>query len=163
MASRFLLRLGAVLFLCKSEVVLLGEKAKLTKKQQRFCDEYLVDLNICKAGERAGCSQRTAFRIMDNPAARQYIDEKMAEMSAARIADATEVMEYLTSVMRGEAKDVMSVPCDGGIEMVEVAPDVKSRLKAAELLGKRHRLFTDKVEVEAAVPVVICGGDELGG
>lgn len=40
-------------------------------------------------------------------------------------------------------------------------PNTKDRLKAAELLGKRHRLFTDKVEVANAVPVIICGSDEL--
>lgn len=140
-------------------MILLEEK--LTKKQQRFCDEYLIDFNICKAGERAGCSQRTAFRIMENPIAKRYIDERMAEMSTARIADATEVMEYLTLVMRGEAKDEVAVPSCDGVEMVEVSPDTKSRLRAAELLGKRYRLFTDKVEVAATVPVIICGGDEL--
>lgn len=92
---------------------------KLTDKQKRFCDEYLVDFNVCGAGERVGCSQRTAFRMMDNPQVRQYIDERMAEISAARIADATEVMEYLTSVMRGEAKDEVAVSSCDGVEMVE--------------------------------------------
>lgn len=134
---------------------------KLTDKQKRFCDEYLVDFNVCGAGERVGCSQRTAFRMMDNPLVRQYIDERMEEISAARIADATEVMEYLTAVMRGEAKDEEAVVVDCDVELVEVSPSTKDRLRAAELLGKRHRLFTDKVEVANAVPVIICGSDEL--
>lgn len=135
--------------------------AELTDKQKRFCEEYVVDMNVCKAGERAGCSQRTAFRFMDNPDVRQHIDELMAEIKSAKIADATEVMEYLTAVMRGETKEELVLP--GGLEpeIVEVAPNTRNRLRAAELLGKRHRLFTDKVEVAATVPVVICGAEEL--
>lgn len=118
-------------------------------------------MNVCKAGERAGCSQRTAFRFMDNPDVRQHIDELMAEIKSAKIADATEVMEYLTAVMRGETKEELVMP--GGLEpeIVEVAPNTRNRLRAAELLGKRHRLFTAKVEVAATVPVVICGAEEL--
>lgn len=122
-------------------------------------------MNVCKAGERAGCSQRTAFRFMDNPDVRQHIDELMdelmAEIKSEKIADATEVMEYLTAVMRGETKEELVMP--GGLEpeIVEVAPNTRNRLRAAELLGKRHRLFTAKVEVAATVPVVICGAEEL--
>lgn len=135
--------------------------AELTDKQKRFCEEYVVDMNVCKAGERVGCSQRTAFRMMDNPLVRQHIDELMAEIKSAKIADATEVMEYLTAVMRGEAKEETAVVLGDGVQVTEVAPSTKNRLKAAELLGKRHRLFTDKVEVAATVPVVICGAEEL--
>lgn len=134
---------------------------ELTDKQKRFCEEYLVDFNITRAGERAGYKERTVFRLIKDTNVQQYIKEMMQELKSARIADATEVMEYLTSVMRGEAKEEETVVSASGVEAMEVSPSTKDRLKAAELLGKRHRLFTDKVEVSAAVPVVIYGSDEL--
>jgi phage terminase small subunit len=46
-------------------------------------------------------------------------------------------------------------------QKIQKAPDEKERLKAAELLGKRYGLYTDKQEVTGAVPVVITGEDEL--
>ena len=46
-------------------------------------------------------------------------------------------------------------------KLVEKPPDEKERLKAAEMLGKVHGMFTDKVKVEGEIPVVISGGDEL--
>lgn len=133
----------------------------MTDKQKRFCEEYLVDCNACQAAKRAGISERSAFRLIKDPAAIQYIREMMDGLKSANIADAAEVMAYLTAVLRGVAKEETVMAGVDGPEIVEVAPSTKNRLRAAELLGKRHRLFTDKVELEAAVPVVIYGSDEL--
>ena len=75
-------------------------------------------------------------------------------------------MQYLTSVMRNEVTEEVVVTegtGDGCSEVRVVKKDIpaKDRNKAAELLGKRYRLFTDKMEVTGEIPVVISGGDKL--
>ncbi len=136
----------------------------MTKKQQRFAEEYLVDCNATQAAIRAGYSKKSAYsagqRMLKNVEVKQYIDEQLEMMQGKTIASANEVMEYLTSVLRGESKGtelVVEGTGDGCSEAreVEKAPTEKDKLKAAELLGKRYGLFTDKVNVEGAVPVFI--------
>lgn len=129
--------------------------AKLTAKQQRFCDEYLIDLNATQAAIRAGYSEKTARQIgtenLSKPSIREYIDERMAEMEARLVADSKEVMRYLTSVLRGQSQSEIVVIEGSGegcsdARLMMKAPDENQRLKAAELLGKAHLLFTDKVQ-----------------
>ena len=138
----------------------------MTPKQKRFCDEYLIDCNATQAAIRAGYSEKTAKAIgsenLAKPDIRAYIDERLAEIQSKTIASAEEVMQYLTSVMRGESRSsVLSLCGDGCQEVIEKAPDEKESLKAAELIGKRYGLFTDKIGVEGVIPVVIAGDDEL--
>lgn len=144
--------------------------ANMTAKQQRFCDEYLIDLDGTKAAIRAGYSAKTAGAIasenLKKPKLKQYIADRMEEKEKQLIADQDEVLKYLTSVLRGESKSEIVVVVSSGDFMTEAqrmkkAPDEKERLKAAELLGKRYSLFTDKVDFTGAVPVVITGEDEL--
>lgn len=135
----------------------------MTNKQKRFADEYLVDTNATQAAIRAGYSEKTARQIgqenLTKPDIKNYIDEQLDKISSEKIADATEVMEYLTSVLRGETKaEVVVVEgCGDGCSearRMDKAPDEKERLKAAELLGKRYGIFTDKTTVNVE-PVVI--------
>ena len=138
----------------------------MTPKQKRFCDEYLIDCNATQAAIRAGYSEKTAKAIgsenLAKPDIRAYIDERLAEIQSKTIASAEEVMQYLTSVMRGESRSsVLSLCGDGCQEVIEKAPDEKESLKAAELIGKRYGLFTDKIGVEGVIPVVIAGDDGL--
>ena len=131
--------------------------AKLTAKQQRFCDEYLIDLNATQAAIRAGYSKRTAAasaaRLLRNVKVQEYIAQRMAEKESKRIADQDEVLKYLTSVLRGESR-AQEIVVEGTGEgcsearTMEKAPSEKERLKAAELLGKRYALFTDKVDMD---------------
>lgn len=143
---------------------------KMTAKQKRFCDEYLIDLNATQAAIRAGYSKKTAGRIgtenVQKPVIREYIKARMDEKEKSLIANQDEVLKYLTAVLRGESKSEEIVIENIGDYMseartMEKAPSEKDRLKAAELLGKRYSLFTDKMDVNGAVPVVIAGGDEL--
>jgi phage terminase small subunit len=129
--------------------------AKMTPKQQRFCDEYLIDLNATQAAIRAGYSEKNARNIasenLAKPDIKQYIDERMAEKESKLIADQDEVLKYLTSVLRGESQSeivVVEGTGDGCSEArtMDKAPDEKERLKAAELLGKRYGLYTEKVD-----------------
>lgn len=139
---------------------------KLTAKQKRFCDEYLVDLNGTQAAIRAGYSKKTAYAIADNnlkkPAIKDYIAARMDEKEKALIADQNEVLKYLTSVLRGESQaSVLARDEIGADRVIEKAPDEKERLKAAELLGKRYGLYSEKLDVSGAIPVVISGEDDL--
>jgi len=138
--------------------------AKLTRKQQRFADEYLVDANATQAAIRAGYSEKTARsqgqRLLTNVNIKTYIDEQLEKIHNEKIADAQEVMMYLTSVLRGESQSeivVVEGTGDGYSDARRMMklPDERERLKAAELIGKRYGMFTDKVNVEGAVPVVI--------
>lgn len=147
--------------------------AKLTAKQQRFCDEYLVDANATAAAIRAGYSAKTAAVIgaenLIKPNIKNYISQRMAEKESALIADQNEVLKYLTSVMRGESRSSVVVVENTGDFMsaareMEKAPDEKERLKAAELLGKRYGLYTDKVDqvVDMDLNITVDYGDEDG-
>lgn len=133
----------------------------MTDKQRRFCEEYLIDCNATQAAIRAGYSVKTAYAIGDEnlkkPEIREYIDEKLAEISSQKTADAREVMEYLTSVMRGEHKEqVLRFVGNGTQKIDSMNVTEKDRLKAAELLGKRYGMFKDGVSVEGVVPIVLC-------
>ena len=133
---------------------------RMTAKQKRFCDEYLIDLNATQAAIRAGYSKKAARQVgnenMSKPYIKNYIEERMQEKEDSLIAKQDEVLKYLTSVMRGESKSsVLAMAGDGVQEVIQKPPDERERTKADELLGKRYRLFTDKVEVEWAIPIVI--------
>lgn len=148
--------------------------AALTAKQQRFCDEYLIDLNATQAAIRAGYSKKTARVIgqenLTKPAIRDYIEKRMAEKEKALIADQDEVMKYLSSVMRRELKESVVVTLQNKTEkwvkdedtgklkkqtiteespaVVEIPARLSDANKAAELLGKAYALFTDKLEAD---------------
>ncbi len=142
----------------------------LNDKQQRFCDEYLIDLNATQAAIRSGYSEKTAYsqgqRLLKHVEVKAYIDARMAEKEKELIADQDEVLKYLTSVLRGESHSEIVVVENIGdftseARKIQKAPDEKERLKAAELLGKRYNLFSDKMKVDVAMPVVISGGEDL--
>ena len=142
----------------------------MTAKQMRFCDEYLIDLNATQAAIRAGYSKKTARKIgqenLTKRDIRQYIDARMAEKESELIADQNEVLRYLTAVMRGESRSSVVVVESLGDFMseareMEKAPDEKERLKAAEMLGKRYGLYTDRVEqdVDMELNITVDYGD----
>ena len=143
---------------------------KLTEKQKRFADYFIETGNGTEAAKLAGYKGKNLNRIaaenLSKLDIKNYIDEKLTEMSSKRIASANEVMELLTSAARGELEEeVVVVEGEGdGCSMARTIKKqigAKDRIKAAELLGKRYRLWTDKVEVKGMVPVMIVGEDEL--
>lgn len=145
---------------------------KMTAKQKRFCDEYLIDLNATQAAIRAGYSKKTAQQMgtenLAKPVIKEYIAKRMAEKESELIADQDEVLKYLTSVLRGKSmSEVVVVEAVGeGCSMarrIDKTPDEKERLKAAELLGKRYGLYTDRIEQEVDMDLNITvdyGDDE---
>lgn len=135
----------------------------MTKKQKRFCDEYLKDLNGAQAAIRAGYSEETAritaSKLLTNTNIETYIENQLAELHSKNTADAQEVMEFLTSTLRGEiTEQTLKMAGNGTQEITDIGISAKDRLKAAELLGKRYGLFTDKVSMEVVQPVF--EGDE---
>ena len=135
-------------------------------KQQKFCDEYLISGNATDAAIKAGYSPKTAKQTgsenLSKPDLRAYIDEQLDKIHSAKIADAQEVLEYLTAVMRGQhTEQVLKLAGDGIQTVADIDVSAKERLKAAELIGKRYALFSDKMDLGGAVPVVIMGDDQL--
>lgn len=136
----------------------------MTAKQQRFCDEYLIDLNATQAAIRAGYSEKTAYsqgqRLLKNVEAKSYIEERLEKLKSEKIADATEVMQYLTSVMRGESKAEVVVTefCGDGVSearTMEKHPDEKEKLKAAESLAKILGISKEKIDLSATQVVIV--------
>lgn len=146
---------------------------KLTEKQKRFCDEYLVDLNATRAYRIAyprvksdNVAAVNGTRLLRNAKVKEYIDERLKQLEDKRIAKADEVLQYLTSVMRNEVKEevvVVEGEGDGCSSARTIKKDMsaKDRNKAAELLGKRYRLFTDRIEADVNQTVIFEGEDEL--
>lgn len=116
---------------------------KLKPKELIFAEEWLKTTNATQSAIKAGYSERTAYsagsRLLKKVDVKQYIDERLAEMKENSIADTDEVMQFLSSTMRGD------IPDQFGLD-----PALNDRLKAAELLGKRYKLFTDKQEISGA-------------
>lgn len=116
---------------------------KLKPKELIFAEEWLKTTNATQSAIKAGYSERTAYsagsRLLKKVDVKQYIDERLAEMQENSIADTNEVMQFLSSTMRGD------IPDQFGLD-----PALNDRLKAAELLGKRYKLFTDKQEISGA-------------
>lgn len=143
---------------------------KMTNKQKRFCDEYLIDMNATQSAIRAGYSPKTAKVIgnenLSKPYVKAYIDKRLKEKEDELIASQDEVLRYLTSVMRGQSQSEIVVVegCGDGLSEAKrmlKAPDERERLKASELLAKRYGILSDKVKLDGVVPVVIGGSDDL--
>ena len=161
--------------------------AKLTAKQRRFCDEYLIDMNAAQAAIRAGYSKKTAKQIgqenLTKPDLQEYIAERMKQKESELIADQDEVLRYLTAVMRRELTESVVVtvteknsfyaPDENGTmrkqtvekevpKVIQIPARLSDANRAAEMLGKAHGIFTDRVEVDADMElnITIDYGDE---
>lgn len=161
---------------------------KLTEKQKRFADEYLIDLNATQAAIRAGYSPKSAeqqgSRLLTNAKVRAYIDERMAEHSArtgvnqeriirelARIAfldptqlvdmDSAELLDAASADDRAAIASVKVKTMSGETEMIEREVRFADKIKALELLGKRFGMWLDRQQLDGTVGVQII--DDIGG
>lgn len=140
---------------------------KLNARQKSFCEFYVASGNATESAIKAGYKEKyagvNADKLLKNTNISKYIKEITEEHTNNRIAKAEEILEFLTATLRGEVTEEVVVGGFGksATEKISKNVDLKDRLKAAELLGKRYRLFTDKVEVEGVVPVMIVGESEL--
>ncbi len=149
----------------------------MTEKQKLFADEYLIDLNATQAAIRAGYSpngiNKRVSRMMANDGIQEYIKKRLAEKEDALIAKQDEVLQTLTRVLRRQEMDTVVVTCkerrsgydENGKkvivekevpQLVQVPTRVSDLNKAAELLGKRYGLYTEKVDLDADAELHIC-------
>ena len=109
----------------------------LTPKQKAFADHFLKCGNATEAARKAGYSEKAARQIatenLSKPSVSAYIAERMNKQDAALVASADEVLQFYTSVMRGEVKDAFGLD-----------PGLAERLKAADSLFKRYAVASDR-------------------
>lgn len=157
--------------------------AKLTEKQQRFVEEYLIDLNATQAAIRAGYKPSSARQVgtenMSKPSIRACIDQAIAERSKRTGINQDRVIRELARLAFVNASDVIdmdeaSIKCNASEDDTAAIASVKvktiptkegdgvereirlnDKLKALELLGKHLGMFKDKLEIEGKVPVQI--------
>lgn len=133
---------------------------KLTIKQKRFADEYIISGNATQAAIKAGYSEKSANRIATENLSKlyikTYINERLKELDDKQIAKQEEVLKYLSSVIRDEqTEEVLRLAGDGVQTITEIKLSAKDKIKAAELLGKRYGLFSENVNLNADLDVNI--------
>lgn len=163
--------------------------AKLTEKQQRFVDEYLIDLNATQAAIRAGYSVKTADKqgsqLLGKTRIAEAVAERMADRSKRTGVNQDRVVLELAKIAFVNVADVIDsedatikagataddtaaiqsvkvkvIPTKEG-EGVEREIRLNDKLKALELLGKHLGMWNDKLDVNVNIPVVISGEDDL--
>ena len=132
----------------------------MTARQRKFCDEYLIDCNATQAAIRAGYSPKTAkvtgAKMLTNANLKAYIDEQLKRIHNEKTADAQEVLEYLTAVMRGQhTEQTLQLIGDGVQKIADIDVSAKERLKAAELIGKRYGMFKDNVNLGESRVIIV--------
>lgn len=129
----------------------------LTLKQRRFVDAYIETGNAAEAARRAGYKSRNADVMgrenLRKPTVRKVLEARLNELEDAQIADAREVLIYLTSAMRGEIEEEIPVVegCGKGVSKARIIRkhiSARDRLRAAEMLMKRHGLLLSDIERE---------------
>lgn len=159
--------------------------AKLTAKQQRFCDEYLIDLNATQAAIRAGYSVKTAneqgSQLLAKLSIQEVIGKEMAERSRrtginqdrvvlelAKLAfvNIADVIDLEDATVRQSATDddlacIQSIKIKTSEFGEEREIKLYDKKASLELLGKHLGMFKDNMNLNVALPVVISGEDNL--
>ncbi|WP_278956365.1 terminase small subunit [Lactobacillus apis] len=135
-------------------------KDKLTVKQRKFADEYMISGNATDAAIKAGYSKKSAYSMAGQNLKKheiiKYITKRQKNLESEKIAQQKEIFEYLSSVMRGEQIETV-MTADGP---VETPVSVKDRINAAKELLRRNpgdpliKAQTEKAIAEAKVATV---------
>ena len=133
--------------------------AKLSTKQKDFADEYIICGNAVQAAKKAGYStnyvKAQSHKLLENVGLKKYIDERLKEIESAKTATQQEVLEYLTSVMRGEQREQTLIGMGQGFqEKTYIDVSAKDRLKAADLLNKIHQAREEKSATKEDIVIV---------
>lgn len=143
--------------------------AKLTLKQKKFADEYIISGNATESYKRVysnvkedSTASAGASRMLRNVKVKSYIEERLAQLNSEKIADQEEILQYLTAVMRGEHREETLIGMGQGFqETTYMDVGAKDRIKAAELLGKRYSMWTDKQELtQRTIEITVGDWDE---
>lgn len=133
----------------------------LNIRQKAFVEHYIELGNAEQAAIKAGYSERyargNAYKLVANSGIKKYIDKRVEELKADRVADQQEILELLTAIARGEARASTLIGLGGGAEAIEndMPPTMNERIKAAEMLGKRYAMWTDKLQTEDITPTFV--------
>lgn len=139
------------------------------KRHEKFCHEYIKDMNATQAAIRTGYSKKTAkmqgSRLMTNDDIKSRVAELRDAYLDENIMTAKQVEYELTRIALGlstEKTVVIEGQGDGWstARIMDKPPDEKSRLKALELMAKRHRILSGDITIDIK-PVIIMGGDEI--
>ena len=138
----------------------------MTIKQKKFADEYIISGNATKAAIEAGYSKKyantNASKLLQNTTIKEYVNKRLKELEDKAIAKQDEVLKYLTALVRGSEKEEVLKGVGMGEQVIsKIEVSAKDRIKAAELLGKRYGMWTDRLETEGGVNIVISGSDDL--
>ena len=139
--------------------------SKLNEKQKAFADYYIESLNAYESAKRAGYSEAysksQSYKLLENVGIKNYIDERMESKDNYRIASQDEILQILTDIARGITEEEVVQFSQLGEELRTTRkPTIKDRMKASELLGKRYRMWIDKVEANINQQVIF-EGEEL--
>ena len=122
-------------------------KKNLTQRQIRFVQDFMKSNNVTQAAIRSGYSKKTASvqgsRLLTNVKVAEYVDAINERLESDKIADIQEVMEYLTSVMRGDAKD-----------QFDLDASLSERTRAASELAKRLDVRAKTLNIEGSVNII---------
>ena len=140
--------------------------SKLNEKQKAFADYYIESLNAYESAKRAGYSEAYAksqsYKLLENVGIKNYIDERMESKDNYRIASQDEILQILTDIARGITEEEVVQFSQLGEELRTTRkPTIKDRMRASELLGKRYRMWVDKVEANVNQQVIFEGESEL--
>lgn len=138
---------------------------KLTIKQKKFADEYIKTSNVYQSAINAGYSENyaksDACKILEKPSVKIYIEERMKELESETIADQTEVLQFLTRIVRDEEREEVLVNVGNFEQEIQsMKVSTKDKIRAAELLGKRYGSWTDKVDINSTEGIKII--DDIG-
>lgn len=141
---------------------------KLTIKQQAFADLYIEKGNATEAYleaypnvKKATTARANSSRLLTNANVSAYIEKRMEELKSERVADQQEILEYLTSILRGEQKEETLRGVGEGAQTIDdIDVSAKDRIKAAEMLGKRYAMWTEKQQLDVTGAVTFI--DDIG-
>lgn len=139
---------------------------KLRIQWKKFADEYIKTGNVYQSAINAGYSENyaktNAYKLLEKDSIKAYIDDRMKKLEEEAIADQSEILRYLTRIIRDEEREEVLVNV-GNFEQErqEIKISAKDKIRAAELLGKRYGSWTDKVDMTLEVPTIISGDDKL--
>lgn len=142
----------------------------MIKRMKDFADFYLETGNIYQSAIKAGYSENyaktNASKLLEKDSVKNYIEEQLEKIKSQRIADVTEVMEYLTKGLRQELEEEVVVVEGTGegcsdARIIKKKIGIKDSNKCAEMLAKRFGILSDRLSVEGNIPVVIAGDDDL--
>lgn len=141
---------------------------KLTPKQKAFADYYIETLHLTDSYQRAygssyNVARKNASRLMANEGICAYIKERMLEKDNERILSQDAVLEFLSDVVKGKITEQVPLVLGKDFKVIDKEPSIRDRIKAAEWIGKRYALFTEKHDIsgDIGLHINVDYGDDL--